>query len=206
MREIPPPLQSFMLYHRSMRADARRLVEALTVEGDDNRRERLARWFDHFRRACVIHAEGEDKVLWPALLSSRHDVAGAVAHMEAEHAALTDTLDDLHEALAGGRPLAEARPHAARLVELIDTHLDREEGEPLEAVVESFPGEALGELMRRIQQSAGPDGPPVAVPFLLAHATDEEKQAVLAALPPPLREGYETSWRAAYAELCEVLS
>ena len=206
MRDIPPPLQSFMLYHRSMRTDARRLVNALGNDPDACRYAGIAAWFDHFRAACLIHAEGEDKVLWPALLSQRPETSGVVAHMEAEHAVLVDTLDDLQDALVDRRWLADARGYAARLVDLIDIHLDREEGVPLDAVIDTFQGDALGDLVRGIQQCAGPEGPPIAVPFLLAHASDAEREEVLAALPPWLREAYVDSWRAAYERLSEVLS
>ena len=194
------PLLSFQLYHRAMRSGAARLVAALDRTEDTSR---LAPWYAHYRQACLIHAAGEDKVLWPALAGERPDLSSLFRTMEGEHEELNRVLADLGTALDDGR-VDDARRSADRLEELVGRHLDGEEHDAVPALVDSLQ-EQLGELMRKVQQSAGPEGAAVAVPFFLEVATDEERDAVLAAVPPPVREGYETAWAGSYADLVTAL-
>ena len=203
--DVPPPLVSFFLFHRSMRRGAERLVRFLEADRTPQEQAAVARWFDHYRRACLLHAQGEDTVLWPALLAERPELKPAVLGMDHEHAELAVVLADLARELGDPDRHDDARKHAGRLVEVLTAHLDDEEAGPVPALVGSCDVEGLAELMRAVQQGAGPEGAAIAVPFFLADATDEERAAVLGALPPPLRDAYETSWRAAYDELRAVL-
>jgi hypothetical protein len=207
MTEIPAPLLSFFLYHRSMRLDAERLAGLLSRQRTAGELASIARWFDHYRRALLQHAEGEDKVMWPGLLEARPDLGPAVGEMDDEHLELAGLLDDLAAVLAGADPArsAGAAGLAIRLVDVLRTHLDGEERTAVPALIAAFPVDALADLMRRVVQSAGPEGAAVALPFLLAHATEAERVAVLGALPPPVKAGYEQQWRASYEQLCSAL-
>jgi hemerythrin-like domain-containing protein len=197
---------SFTLYHRAMRAGARRLEHALDAADTPSRLEAIGRWFEHFRTACLIHAEGEDTVLWPALAAAdeRKDLVPVFERMDAEHAELAQTLDALAEALGEPAQIEAGRKAASHLVELVDRHLDHEEATAVPALVDRRHDD-LGDLMRGVQQSAGPQGAAVAVPFFLEPATDEERAVILGAMPPPVREGYESTWRDAYAGLVAAL-
>jgi hypothetical protein len=197
---LPTPLLSFQLYHRSMRHGARQLVGDLATDGVEARRAAISRWFERFREACLIHAEGEDAVLWVALLDRRTDLAPVVSAMEREHAELSGLLDQVATCLAGSDGLDVARDLAARLVAVLEQHLDDEEHVAVPALVAAMPDD-VAELMRRVQASAGPRGAAVALPFLLEHADDEERAAVLDVLPPPVRAELESSWEPAYREL-----
>lgn len=201
MSDVTSPLQSFLLYHRSMRTGAERLAAALANvgDGDDARRlSAIAAWFDRYRAACLIHANGEDEVLWPALRQARPDLGDLFATMDTEHTELSDILDRVAAALAA-REVGEAAVAAKDLVGLVGRHLDDEEAAAVPALVDAL-GPELGDLMRRVQQNAGPEGAAVAVPFLLEHATDAERVTVLAALPPSVREGL-VAWEAVHRGL-----
>jgi hypothetical protein len=130
----------------------------------------------------------------------RSDLEDLFAAMEAEHAELHRVLDELSATLPDPDRRDSSRALADRLVDVIGRHLDHEEQDAVPALVDAL-GTELGDLMRRVQQHAGPDGAPVAVPFVLASATDEEGAAVLGALPPPVRVAFETSWQEAYEAL-----
>ena len=194
------PLLSFFLYHRSMRNGADRLAKALATA---DRASTFAPWFAHYRQACILHAAGEDGVLWPALATARGDVAPLIADMDAEHDELDGVLAELEAALVDDR-LDDARRLTDRLVTVVQRHLDHEEADAVPLVVASL-GDHLPDVVREIQQSAGPEGASVAIPFFLEQATDEERSAFLAAVPPPVREGYEGAWRDAYGQLVAVL-
>jgi hypothetical protein len=194
------PMLSFHLYHRAMRAGAGRLALALDTADDVTR---FAPWFAHYRQACLIHADGEDKVLWPALAGSRPDLGDVFSTMTREHDELHRVLDELGDAIGDADPQG-ARRLAHRLEEVVGRHLDGEERDAVPPLVEAL-GAELGELMKKVQQNAGPEGAAVAVPFLLEQATPEELAAVLAAVPPPVREAYENAWAGPYAALVSAL-
>jgi hypothetical protein len=205
MSDVPAPLQSFLLYHRSMREGAERLAAALASIADRDRGDRLpaiAAWFDRYRTACIIHADGEDEVLWPALRQARPDLGDLFATMDAEHTELAASLDRVAIALAAAE-VGEAALAAKELAELVDRHLDDEEAAAVPALVAAL-GPEVGDLMRRVQQNAGPDGAAVAVPFLLEHATDAERATVLAGLPPAVQNGL-VAWEEVHRELSATL-
>jgi hypothetical protein len=201
MDTAPGPMLSFHLYHRAMRAGAHRLAAALDG-GEDVRR--LAPWFAHYRRACLIHAEGEDKVLWPALGEQRPDLDEVFATMDGEHDTLHRVLAELGDAIDDG-DAPGARRLAHQLEEVVGHHLDGEERDAVPPLVEAL-GAGLGDLMRKVQQNAGPEGAAVAIPFFLEQATPDERAEVLAALPPPVREGYGRGWAESYAALVSTLA
>jgi hemerythrin-like domain-containing protein len=205
MVDYPAPFLSFDLYHRSMRRGAALLVKVLGAPRSAGELAAIARWFEHYRRACLIHAEGEDTVLWPALLEARPDLGGVVEGMDEEHAALHRVLDALTSAIPDAGRVDEARRLASELADLVQRHLDGEEAEAVPALIAAYPPERLGELIRTVQQNAGPEGAAVAIPFFVVSATDAERAAVLGALPPPVLDGYESSWRDAYDALRDAL-
>ena len=188
-----------------MRNGAARLAASLSEVPSSGSGEALSpiqSWFDRYLAACRIHAGGEDEVLWPALAVARPDLGSVFTTMEDEHQALSDALDAVAAALARGSG-SEAAVAAKDLAELVDRHLDGEEAVAVPALVESL-GPDLGDLMRKVQQSAGPGGAAIAVPFLLEFATDAERATVLAGLPPPVLGGLE-DWEREYRELAMAL-
>lgn len=194
--DAPPQLTGFFLYHRAMRAGAADLMAALEPAAPDL--AAIGGWFEHYQAACTIHARAEDAVLWPTLLAERPDLSPVVAEMDEEHAGLDERLATTAAALRDG-DLDAARAAAAALAELITTHLDGEEARAVPALVECFDGDALAGIMVQVQQSAGPDGARTSLPFFLAVADPDEQAGLLAQLPPPVREAYETDWAPAYA-------
>lgn len=202
MTNLPPPLVSFDLYHRAMRTDAAELRDRLCGSLDAGSLAAVATWFDHYRRALLIHAAAEDGVMWPALLDVRPDAKPIVEGMDEEHAALDTLLGDLAGALgAGPARIEEARRFAGDLVDLVGRHLDGEEANAVPILLEAMTVPEIGDLIGRVQRHSGPEGPSIAIPFFLFHATDAERDAVLGAVPPPIREGYERGWREQYASL-----
>lgn len=201
MATVPAPLLSFLLYHRSMRGGAQRLADALAAESSGPRREALVPWFRHFREACLVHAEGEDKVLWPALADTRPEMAPLFDAMDAQHDELDRTLADLAAVMDDAARHPDAAAVAGRLVDVLARHLDDEERNAVPLLIGAFPND-LGDLMRRAHRQAGPEGAAIALPFLLEYATAEERATVLAALPEPVRQRFESEWSDAYERLC----
>lgn len=199
MAQAPSPLLSFDLFHRSMRRGATWLASALAVDDAGPPPPALRDWFDHYRKACLLHAEGEDTVLWPALLERRPDLSSMVATMEQEHSELERVLAALASALADPGEGGDVRALADGLVRVMESHLDDEERTAVAALVENL-SDDLGDLIRQVQQNAGPQGAAIAVPFLLEHATADERASVVSALPPPVREGL-AQWEPEYQRL-----
>jgi hemerythrin-like domain-containing protein len=201
MDTVSGPMLSFHLYHRAMRAGAARLTTAL--DRAENVR-RFEPWFAHYRQACLIHADGEDKVLWPALAEQRPDLGDVFATMDSEHDVLQRVLAELGDAISEGDAQG-ARRLAHQLEEVVGHHLDGEERDAVPPLVEALDAD-LGDLMRKVQQNAGPEGAALAIPFFLEQAAPEERAAALAAMPPPVREGYEQAWSGSYAALVSALA
>jgi hypothetical protein len=196
-----PDLTIFHIAHRGMRGDSQRfaaLVATLSPAG--TRRASAARsWLGGFRSELHEHHTVEDTIFYPALLERVPTVAAALERVDADHRLLDVVLDDLDRrlrALADGDGTSDTVASAARsareLAELISSHLDLEDADLIPLFVRHFTAEEYDALSAKAMKAGRLRELAFAVPWMMDHATTEERDRLLAEAPLPLK----VLWRA----------
>lgn len=190
-----PWVHEMVIIHRAFRRELTilpRLVREVD-DGDTQRASTLAAAVRLVLGGLHHHHTGEDLVLWPALLERAAPSTGLVETMQAQHEAVEEHIEHVEPLLRAW----EEAPTTARGAELADRldrlaaalveHLDLEEREILplaERHVTVAEWNSLGEQgveeMDRKQL-------PILVGAILEECSPEERRAMLAKLPLPVR-------------------
>jgi iron-sulfur cluster repair protein YtfE (RIC family) len=151
----------------------------------------LAGW-ELFKTQLHIHHTAEDNDLWPRMrahLADRPDELALLQAMQDEHA----RIDPLLEAVEGA--LADRDGGHQRLGDTIDAlaselhgHLRHEERDALPLLDRSLTPTQWQAFSNDQRRRLGFDGAAQLFPWLLQEASPQQVKAVLAGLPPPLRE------------------
>jgi nitrate reductase assembly molybdenum cofactor insertion protein NarJ len=190
-----PWVHEMVIVHRAFRRETRLLPGLVrqVADGDVERAGTVAGAVRLVLAGLEMHHTGEDAVLWPALLERAAPSTGLVETMQAQHHGIEDHLQRVEHLL----PTWEAAPTRARGAALADVlerfaadlaqHLDLEEREILPLClryVTVAEWDSLGEhgieKMTRSQL-------PLLFGALLEECTPEERRAMLAKLPLPVR-------------------
>lgn len=190
-----PWVHEMVIVHRAFRREFR-LLPQLVREVADGDRERARVLADALRLVLGglhHHHTGEDDILWPALLERAAPSTGLVETMQAQHATVERHIDELPPLLEAWEA-APTRAGAARLADVLDRladalceHLDLEEREILplaERHVTVAEWNSLGEQgIDEMDQKQLP----IIFGAILEECTPEERRAMLAKLPRPVR-------------------
>ena len=214
---LEPDLRPSYLEHRAMRTDAARLTQLVVAARpfDNERLEALAAWYGHYERAIHDHHTAEEAVVYPALLERDPSFAEADGELEGQHGVLADRLTVARESLgglstaAGGaaweQEHAEAVGAAQALREIIDTHTHHEEDVAFSRYRRAFTAEEFADLGKAAWKVVGARAVVFAGPWVLDHATPEERARTLAAQPLLLRLLYHLWLRPRYVRLTRPL-
>jgi hemerythrin-like domain-containing protein len=200
------------LEHRSMRADAARLTELVDAAQptDVGRLEALAAWYGRYEGAIQDHHHAEEAVIYPALLARDPSFAEADGQLKGQHQVLADRLQVARESLTGlaaaggGRwepEREEAAKAAAALKASIDTHTRNEEAVAFPRYAAHFSAAEYGGLHKAAFKLVGMRSFVFAGPWVLDHATPEERAELLGEQPRLLRVLYRLALRPRYQRL-----
>ena len=188
--------------HNALRRELAHLDRVTTGSELDPRRilTESGGW-DLFKRALHAHHTAEDDALWPALretCAAYAEESALLEAMAAEHAAI----DPLIAAIDAVAADPEADP--SRLGELVDAlstgltgHLRHEEDAVLPLVQRSITPEQWARFGQAHAQRIGPDASRL-LPWILDGADEKTTAAMLAPMPEPARDAYESAWLPAY--------
>ena len=163
---------------------------------------RAALGWELFRKFLTVHHQTEDDVLWPPLRAS---VAG-----HPEQAALVDALEAEHgviDPLLAAIDAAAADPDYGyqRFGDIVDelsarlnAHLAHEEADGLPLIDASLTPAQWQHFAQVHGERNLPDASRF-MPWLLAGAQPEARDAILGKFPPPLLTAYREQWAPAYA-------
>jgi hemerythrin-like domain-containing protein len=191
--------------HDALRRELERIAR-ITARVDEDPRHVLstAVGWQMFKKNLTIHHTSEDLCLWPVMqqaLAGRPDDLALVDAMEAEHAVIDPLLADIDAALADRDSGLE------RLTGLTDAlytklryHLEHEENEALKLMDNTLTKEQWGAFGKE-QNSHHVDDSQVFLPWLLDDMPADKLARMLGNMPEPMRNAYETEWRAAYEAL-----
>jgi len=214
---LEPDLRPSYLEHRAMRTDADRLTRLVAAArpSDGERLDGLAVWYAHYERAIHDHHTAEEAVVYPALLERDPSFADADGELEGQHRVLADRLTVARESLGGlssatggaawERELAEAVGAAQALQEIVVAHTHREEDVAFSRYRRAFTAAEFDDLGKAAWKVVGARAVVFAGPWVLDHATPEERARTLAAQPLLLRLLYHLWLRPRYARLSRPL-
>ena len=188
--------------HRVFRdavADAPALVGAAPA-GDTARSGTVGSYYDNVLRFLEAHHEGEDLLVTPRLLERcRDDEAVVVRRIADQHHDVLTLMPDCNRAVAAWR--ASADPAAAddavaavrALGDLLVPHLDEEESEVLPLASTYLTAPEWGELPGHGMGAFGGDNLWLIVGLIREQFTDQQRQMMLAHMPPPVADAWRSS-------------
>ena len=191
--------------HDALRRELERIAR-ITARVDEDPRHVLstAVGWELFKKFLTIHHTSEDITVWPVMqevLVGRPGELALLDAMEAEHAVIDPLLADIDAALAD----RESGPE--RLGGLTDTlytklsgHLDHEERDALQLMDITLSQEQWATFSAEQRTRVGDDSVRY-LPWLLDDIDAVKFANILGKMPEPLRNAYETEWRAAYESL-----
>jgi hypothetical protein len=212
-----PDLRIGYLEHRSMRADAARLVELVGAARPDQagRLEALAGWYARYEAAIHDHHHAEEWVIYPALLERDPSFAEADGQLEDQHQVLADRLQVANESLTGlagatgggrwEREREEAAKAAAALKAIVDTHTADEEAIAFPRYAAHFTAAEYAGLNKAALKLVGLRSFVFAGPWVLDHATPGERAELLGEQPLLLRVIYRLALKPRYQRLVRPL-
>ncbi|MEU6895144.1 hemerythrin domain-containing protein [Streptomyces sp. NPDC046557] len=191
--------------HDALRRELERIAR-ITAKVDEDPRHVLstAVGWELFKKFLTAHHTSEDVTVWPVMqkaLAGRPDELALLDAMEAEHGIIDPLLDGIDAALADREGGIE------RLGGLVDSlytglsdHLRHEEAEALQLMDITLSQEDWATFSAEQRGRIGNDSARY-LPWLLDDADAERAAVILGKMPDPLRNAYETEWRAAYESL-----
>src|SRR6516162_7672451 len=184
--------------HDAFRRDLVRLARAAAAadRADPDRRERVGRGWEVFKRQLHFHHTGEDRLIWPRLgerLAHSESAMSTLQAMEEEHARVDAAFaDSVGDRLAGT---------VDELVSTVHGHLAHEERDALPLIGTALTAAEWRAVGLRLGRQNGLSGSAEFFAWMLDGAADDRAAAVLAGLPAPLRLVYRVAWRPRYAKV-----
>lgn len=180
--------------------------------GDVARAQVVGSYYANVLELLHRHHAGEDELLWPRLLERAANDADTISRIAAQHRDVEDAFERAATLLrawevtadtALGDNLATA---LGQLLETLDVHLRDEETEILPLVAEHITLAEWGELPAHAMQHYAGDKPWLALGLVREQLTDEQREAMLAQLPPPARDGWLQHGEPAYVAFMAELA
>lgn len=195
---------------RRVLADAYVILDGVS-EGDTEHGAAVWSYFDNVLRFLDAHHDGEDTILWPALLERCPEARSLITDMQTDHAAIHGLreragtrLDLFGESLDRGAGRALAVSFASLLSEL-EAHLSREEEEILPLASANMSPEEWGALPGHTMAQFTGDRIWLILGLILEPLSEREKDRVLALLPPPAVEMWTTTGGTAYDDFMALV-
>jgi Hemerythrin HHE cation binding domain len=191
--------------HDAFRRDLVSLARAAATadRAGPDRRERVGRGWEVFKRQLHFHHTGEDRHIWPRLaerLGRSESAMSTLQAMEQEHALVDPLLDAVDAAFAD--PADDRLAGAVdELVITLQSHLAHEERDALPLIGTALTAAEWRAVGRRLGRENGISGSSEFFAWMLDGAPADEVTAVLAELPAPLRLVYRVAWRPRYAKV-----
>ena len=210
-----PDLTFVTLIHHSLRADAVRLAATIAELSPTDRRGRLPgvqAFFGHYREQLIMHHSHEDELFFPALAARVGAGRMHLAELAGQHEALDAALQAVGEGLtvladpaadfAAGR--VRAASTLSTMAGLLAAHLTLEEQTALPLFESDMPAADYKKLEARARKATPRPQAQFLVPWVIAHATPDQRHALFRSAPP-LRLAYQLNHRR-YRRLDQALA
>lgn len=200
-------------FHRIFRealSSAPRLVGSVP-EGDVNRAEYVASYYDNVLRLLHAHHEGEDELLTPKLVERQPDTAELILRVAAQHQDVLAALAAAETAVGTwrGDPSAARRDEALDALAALDVtlsrHLDEEEREMLPIAARCINVAEWGELAAHGFRTFSGDKVWLILGLIQEQMTLDQIAEMDAHMPPPVAEFWASAGRPMFAQYVDEL-
>jgi hemerythrin-like domain-containing protein len=181
--------------------------------GDPDRVAVIGSFYDNVLEFLHVHHAGEDELIYPVLEERCTDSTSLLERIDAQHALLNEPMTITSQAIATwkGSPSVETGRAAVNAVALVDDtlrpHLEEEETMVLPIASAWMSPEEWAELPGHALRSFRGDKPWLALGLVRQELAQEERDAMLARMPPEMQALWTEEWEPAYdAFIAEVHS
>ena len=171
---------------------------------DPDRVEVIVSFYDNVLEFLHVHHSGEDEMIYPLLEERCPHEKGVLERIDDQHKLLYEPMDAAWASIAawraapsveGGRALVGA---IASVDEGLRPHLREEEDTVLPIASAWMSPEEWAQLPGHALQSFRGDKPWLALGLVRESLTEEQRDGMLAGMPPPLQAQWTESWGPAF--------
>jgi hypothetical protein len=177
-----------------------------SAAGNDERRAIIANYYSNLISFLEVHHEGEEKLVFPLLAERAPTHKASLEQAESQHAEVVGLMGAVTDGLgsweATGDPEASTMEHSLRaLADVLYPHLDQEEAEILPLAAEYLTVEEWGALPGHAMGNFGGDKIWLIIGLIRENFTQAQRDMMLANMPPPARDMWETMGEASFSSL-----
>lgn len=208
-----PDTTDMLAVHGAFRdalAEAPELVGRVAA-GDTARASVVAGYYANVLAFVEAHHEGEDALLWPRLVARSPSAAQIAQRLETQHVAVSEHLAHARLQLAtwasSGQPAAGGELVAALqgLAGVLVPHCDDEEAAIIPLAAEHIAVDEWSELAGHAMQHFAGDNVWLCLGLVYDRMTPEQREDLLAHLPPPVAELWSSIGEPAYRDFLAEL-
>ena len=189
---------------RSSLASAPQLIAS--TAGDDDRRAVVANYYSNLMAFLEVHHDGEEQLVFPLLIDRAPETREFVEEAASQHTEIVGLMKAARAGVdsweTGGDPHA---PTAAQSLRDLDTrlsaHLDEEEVQILPLVEQHLTAGEWGKLPDHAMGSFEGDKIWLIMGLIRENFTQDQRDMMLSAMPPPARKMWETTGEASFDDL-----
>ena len=181
--------------------------------GDPERVAVIGSFYDNVLEFLHVHHAGEDELIYPVLEERCADSKSLLERIDAQHGLLNEPMKMTSQAIATWResPSVETGRAAVNAIAVVDDtlrpHLEEEETMVLPIASAWMSPEEWAELPGHALRSFGGDKPWLALGLVRQELAQEQRDAMLAGMPPEMQTLWTEEWEPAYnAFIAEVRS
>ncbi|MGD0392241.1 MAG: hemerythrin domain-containing protein [Acidimicrobiales bacterium] len=172
---------------------------------DPDRVEIISSFYDNVLEFLHVHHAGEDEMIYPLLEERCAHEKALLERIDDQHKLLYEPMDGAWATIAAWRasPSAEGGQAVVEAISTVDTtlrpHLKEEEDTVLPIASAWMSPEEWSQLPGHALQSFRGDKPWLALGLVREGLTSEQRDGMLAGMPPPLRSQWTDEWEPAFA-------
>ncbi len=184
-------------------------LRVASAEGDPDRADLIASFYENVLEFLHVHHGGEDELLYPKLEERCADKLAELVRIDDQHKSLNVPMDHGRAALAAwrARPSTENAQNVVEALDSIDAtlrpHLTDEENTVVPLCSQWISPEEWAELPAHGLMSFRGDKPWIIVGLLAEQLPAEKMQAMIADMPNDVRTMILEQWLPAYDALIE---
>jgi hypothetical protein len=167
-----------------------------SAAGNDERRALIANYYSNLMAFLKVHHEGEEELVFPLLAERDPEHADVVKKAEGQHADIVGRMLAASASvnsweLKGDQEAAELLNALQALNTSLIPHLDQEEAEIVPLAAEHLTPEEWGAMPGHAMRSFDGDKIWLIMGLIRENLTQQQREAMLANMPPPAREMWE---------------
>jgi hemerythrin-like domain-containing protein len=177
-----------------------------SAASDDERRALIANYYANLMAFLKVHHEGEEELVFPLLIERDPEHRAVVERCESQHADVVGRMLAVNESvnsweLKGDSGAPELLEAMRSLDESLTPHLDEEETEVVPLAAEHLTVEEWGAMPAHGMRNFEGDKVWLIVGLIRENFTQQQRDAMLEAMPPPARQMWEGMGEAAFNTL-----